>query len=105
MAELEDDCDRWSSGTLFPFARLSGDMSGSDCDLPCSFRNREAAVDFFELLPCVVVDVERIELLAEEFGRGSSELGRGARVSGKSSNPQSSSSSSAASAASAASSS
>ena len=68
LDELVLEC--WPSEFLFSILRPSGVNRDSGALSPFSFLNIEAAVDFFEPLPCVVVDVDRNELLGEDSGRG-----------------------------------
>ncbi|KAL5397853.1 hypothetical protein PMIN02_002013 [Paraphaeosphaeria minitans] len=56
----------WSSEALFSTSRLSGVSNGSDVLFPFNLLIRDAVVDLFEPLPCVVVDIDRSELLAED---------------------------------------
>lgn len=74
----------WSSEILLSTSRLSGDKSGSGVLSPFHFLNIDAAVDFFELLPCVVVDPDCTEPLADDSGREWSEgvLGSGTLLAG-----------------------
>lgn len=80
----ESERDRWSRHPLFSASRLSGVKRGSGSDLPLSFLIMATAVALFGPLPWVVVDADRIELLADDCGREMSEgvVGSGIMLAG-----------------------
>lgn len=74
MVELDEFVRKpWSSEILFCISSLSGVSNGSGVSSSFNLVTGDVVVDLLELLPCVVVDIDRTELLAENSGREWSE--------------------------------